>query len=140
MIAKSVSSSLEQSSSHVTNQTSMRAIGESSEHSSICIRSGTKHPIVQFNEVSEENDNTEALVDSGGIYEDMNTMHDRYEECGELDERKQVVNTAKIKGTLDEASTSSRGSNILEDCSPQKRREKRLKKRKKKSLMEILFV
>lgn len=142
MIADSVSSPLEQSSSHSTmystNQTSMRDIELSNRQ---IIQTANLDVRMKSNEISQENDKTKDLMNNEEIDKVINTKqaeHQFDEPC----EREPVVNTGAKQSEVTETDEASVSSNEcqLEDCSPQKRREKRQKRKKRKSLMEILFV
>lgn len=144
MIANSVSSSQKQSSSHATDQTNAWFIRQSNETN---IQSGIKDN-KKMNEIFDEDNKTRVLMGSKAIDESSMTKQAELElDNGGPYEREQLMNTASFTAEVtglvtetDQASTSSDGMNILEDCSPQKRREKRQQRRRRKSLMEILFV
>ena len=144
MIAESVSSSLQQSSSHSTmysaNQTSILRDIELSNGQ--IIQSAIKDIRIKSNEISQENDKTKDLVNNEEI--DTDSKESEHNKTDEACERELHVNSelTSEQSEVTEANDGKTSSNEceMEDCSPQKRREKRMKRRKRKSLVEILFV
>lgn len=142
MIANSVLSSQEQSSSHSimysNNQTSLRDIELANRQVTHTIN---KDESTKSNEILQGNDKTKDLKNSDEIDKDIKTVavdNGHSEQPCQIELTEQFEFT-KTDETQDEANSSSNECN-LEDCSPQKRREKRQKRKKRKSFKEILFV
>lgn len=127
MTANVVSSSQEQSSSLVGNQTTPTAI-------QILLNDQTNQRDIGVRSYREEKRNDETSLKDTMASVKSEELHQQEinDESNQL-EYEQVK--SETKGKINQASTS-----IVEDCSPQKRREKRQKRKKKKSLMEIFFV
>ena len=138
MITDSASLLLEESSHHSTihsdNQTCMRVI---EQHNGQITQTANKDVRIKSDETPEGNDKTKDLINGEEIDKDINDKKAEYDKL--YQHRKLRVSKNSQVTETEEANTSS-SECYLEDCSPQKRREKRLKRKKRKSFMEILFV